>query len=106
MQSISWSRWTEHRQYAISADGGMFFARYQPLNRRTGRPWQAGREIYWGHNVWRGGNYKTGVVGPLEKGAPPEFEVWSQVWTSIRTGFETLADAEAAIREEVKRSGK
>ncbi len=88
---------------------GIWTAHYQPLNPRTGKPWQASREITAGWDCWRGFKYRSGaptMVGEIVHGQVPAFEAWSATWTSLRAGYTSEELAERAIKQEIARSGK
>ena len=105
---------TETRLYytfkMTDACGGLWKAEYQPKNPKTGKPWQAARGITRGYNAWAGSSRDSSwIVTNYERhlGNPPASEVWSKTYTNgISRGFNTEADAIAAIVEEKQRSGK
>lgn len=88
---------------------GIWSAHFQPLNPKTGKPWQASRRIVAAHDCYRLSNWKTGARTEIIMGTLPEFDVWTKVcggMTSAHSGYSTEAIAIAAIAAEKERSGK
>lgn len=99
---------TASRRYGTTEYAGLWRACYQPLNPKTGQPWQAWRIIS-GHDCYRLDNWKTGASTGIIPGKLPLSEVWTKVdggMTGANTGFSSEALALAAIAGEKARSGK
>ncbi len=98
---------TAARIYFTYKRHGLWIAEFQPLNPKTGQPWQASRTIK-GHDAYQLALWTTReqritdiIVGPV-----PDFEVWKKDYNSLLTGFSTEVLALAAIAAEKSRSGK
>ena len=100
---------TANRIYYITESSGIWEAHFQPLNPKTGKPWQASRRIQGTHDCYRLGNWNTRTSTEIIIGKLPAFEVWTKVgagMTSAHTGYSSEALALAAIAAEKERSGK
>ena len=97
---------TTSRIYWTEENDGIWSAYFQPLNPKTGLPWQAYRILRKGWTVWRGYNWKKQTKGEIQTGTPPEFDIWVKEWTSIGAGFRSEGEALAAISAEMAKSGK
>lgn len=97
---------TEKRSYTAWVLRGVWKVSYQPINPKTGYPWQAERYMTAGQNVWIGVNHKTETQSEIFPGKPPEFEIWSKEWTGLFTGFASKADALAAIEKDIAKTAK
>lgn len=100
---------TEKRIYytVFSNSSGQWHAFYQPLNPKTGNPWQACRRIIKGQDCYSLFNWRrTLAKTELRFGPSPDFAVWSKEWTSCSRGFSTEGLALSAIVWEKFISGK
>jgi len=98
---------TASRIYFTLKHGNLWVANFQPLNPKTGHPWQASRSIK-GHDAYQLALWCSHkpvrtevIIGPV-----PPFKVWSLDYSTVLTGFSTEALALAAIAAEKARSGK
>jgi hypothetical protein len=98
---------TAARIYYTAKRQSLWIAEFQPLNPKTGQPWQASRSIK-GHNAYQLAFWCVDEQRITEVlfGAVPAFEVWSKTYNTVITGFSTEALALAAIATEKARSGK
>ena len=92
--------------YTTSSANGLWRAHFQPLNPKTGHPWQAARDITKSWDAYVLWNHQTVVSSGIIFGRMPKD--WSQngVYTSGSSGYSTEALALAAIAEEKRKSGK
>jgi hypothetical protein len=100
---------TATRIYWVSQSEEIWQARFQPLNPKTGKPWQASRRIKVGHDCWRAGNWKLRTQTAMQSGPLPKFEVWTQFeggQTGADSGFSSEELAWAAVEREQLKSGK
>jgi hypothetical protein len=97
------TRTTAKRIYWVNQDGftGLFHAAFQPINQKTGKPWQAmhrinGADAYELHNTET--KESTGVVvGKLPAFSDP---IWQKLGSGD-TGFSTAALAIAAMEKAI-----
>ena len=100
---------TANRIYYTTESGGIWEAHFQPLNPKTGRPWQASRGITLTRDCYQLSNWKTGTSTEIIIGNFPAFEVWVKVgggMTGAYRGYSTEALALVAIAAEKEKSGK
>lgn len=95
---------TKTRIYFTSCNStSLFHAYYQPINQKTGEPWQASRYITKGQDAhWlHDSRAEVSVIGS----GPLPSDWWkSGEWTNAAEGFSTEALALAAIEAEKART--
>jgi hypothetical protein len=98
---------TASRIYYTAKRQSLWLAEFQPLNPKTGQPWQASRNIK-GHDAYQLAflNSKEPSMTQVIVGRVPAFEVWSNTYKCVITGFSAESLALAAIAAEKARSGK
>lgn len=78
---------------------GLYVARFQPKNKKTGKPWQAVRDIIKGSNVIVFSNWKTEEKKVRSGSEIPEN--WTELdggkWNSVGLYYATQSDALIAI---------
>jgi hypothetical protein len=103
---------TAKRRYEVRQDDwtGMFFANYQPINAKTGKPWQARRYLTQRHNAhvcfcWSKGDGKVVRQEQFQPGAKP-LDGWRGTWDSYYSGFASEQDALLAVQADARKRGE
>lgn len=95
---------TKTRIYFTSCNSaGLFHAYYQPINQKTGKPWQASRYITKGQDAHWLYNYRN-EESIISNGPLPSDWYKSGEWTNGAEGFSTEALALSAIEAEKSRT--
>lgn len=95
---------TDKRIYFTTLHSGLYGASFQPINQKTGEPWQAFRNIK-GWDAYRLHSWETKEDSGVIIGNPPA-STWGENgrWTSLSRGFSSEALALAAIENEKRKS--
>lgn len=90
------TRQTARRAYWVHRCGELWQVSYQPVNAKTGKPWQAQRTL---HAPCLAVRYKDGRT-VIVKAESPSFKDWGTVYPGYQSayrGFDTESEALAAM---------
>lgn len=101
---------TASRIYFTTKTCNLWHAEFQPINPKTGKPWQASRYITRGRDAYELWNYETkATTGAVVCGSgkiPKDYFSQRGDMNGGRTGFSTEQKALDAIAKEKETSGK